>query len=527
MEIEARMFSCNKETYKQFYKKAIVMAYQKDHININENDIKPNWVELAGDSIQAQRAPNGNHSRTISVFENGKIKYIIGISNTNYDLDKKLESERLGKRSTYGVPNYHSNTYLYQGINKIFEYYFDTKANNKKVKLFFYLLDTDESYPKNKSNLVTYRKLATLGFEILNVDDIDFQNYEEMGNVQKNDLAYKSFNKFMNDMLYVSKRNEGNVPAYLQCVDMDYDISKEVDNDDEIYASKSDNKKYIYTFKTLGAEAYDSFITMWTLIELAQLENKNLEFLFSQEKFNFRLGQEHHRFTQDFPETITRLFEKIGLDVHYETSEERLQQFEREKNQYEISKRNNVIRNQELFKNNIRAKGVPTKCCLCGCEIEDILEAAHLWGVSEINSLSPIDVNNIMRLPYMQDLIDETNPHKRETFYKKYIMANSGDNGVWLCSNHHGLFDSHHYCFDSEDGRIILYFNTEEEVKKFLVDTVNNDKIPRDVLTEKTKRFLAQRKLVYEYKHSRTEYYETDFVPQYLSVAELKEQYQV
>lgn len=63
------------------------------------------------------------------------------------------------------------------------------------------------------------------------------------------------------------------------------------------------------------------------------------------------------------------------------------QQINREINQYEISKLKGTIRNQELFKNNLRKKGIQTKCYLCGCEIESILEAAHLWGVAEIKNV--------------------------------------------------------------------------------------------------------------------------------------------
>ncbi len=60
--------------------------------------------------------------------------------------------------------------------------------------------------------------------------------------------------------------------------------------------------EYIYTFKTLGAQSYDNFLIMWTLNTLAEKEGKNLKFVFSKEKYNFRLEQppEDARFTEDF-----------------------------------------------------------------------------------------------------------------------------------------------------------------------------------------------------------------------------------
>ena len=91
MEIIVKIFNCNYETYKLFYKDAIKKAFLKDKINIDENDIKVQIDNLPGDTIQAQRAPSGRHSRTITVITDGVPKYIIGFSNTGYDEDRKKE----------------------------------------------------------------------------------------------------------------------------------------------------------------------------------------------------------------------------------------------------------------------------------------------------------------------------------------------------------------------------------------------------------------------------------------------------
>lgn len=175
-----------------------------------------------------------------------------------------------------------------------------------------------------------------------------------------------------------------------------------------------------------------------------------------------------------------------------------MHQFEREKNQYEKAKSNNILRNQELFKNNIRQKGIQTKCYLCGCEIEHILEAAHLWGVGDIKNTTSGEINAIISKPEMKDLIDKNNEHYNEPFYKKYVLANSGDNGVWLCSNHHGLFDGNYYCFDSKDGKILIRLDATEESKMFFDLITYNDKLPDEVLTPRTKTFLSKRQELFE-----------------------------
>ena len=153
-------------------------------------------------------------------------------------------------------------------------------------------------------------------------------------------IEYISFNKFYNDLLAISGSNSSNAPSYLKCIDYDYDVSKENDNDyeEDTLFSNSKSQLYIYTFKTLGAQQYDSMLTMWTLTILAQREHKNLKFMFAPEKYNFRLGQEIPKFTEGFTEPVNNLIARLGLDRNYETTDEVLQQMDREKNQYELAK---------------------------------------------------------------------------------------------------------------------------------------------------------------------------------------------
>lgn len=507
MMIKAKVYNCNYETYKKIYKDAVMRAYMIDGIEISADDIQLIIEVLPGNTVQAQRSTT-KHTRTISVFENDELKYIIGISNTNYDEDKQKEVDLSGGKYVYGVSQYHSNTYLVQGINKIFNYYYDEKEINSKVKLYFYLLDTDQSYAYNLSNLMNYRKLATIGFIVLNLDQISFKEYEPLGfSLDENieDIKYISLNKFANDIAYLSKKNIGNVPSYLKCIDNDYDISTEID-DEEIRNNLLHDKKYIYTFKTLSAEGYDSFLTMWVLNILAKKENKTIEFSFATEIYHLCDGKENYRYTTGFTGPIIELIEKAKLDIHYETSDEILHQFERERNQYEIAKRKNILRNQELFKNNLREKGIQTKCYLCGCEIENILEAAHLWGVAEIKNASTDEINDVLKRPAFANIIDRNDSHASEQFYKRYKLANSGDNGIWLCSNHHGLFDSNFFCFDNEDGKILIKLSSKDDEKLFFSLITPYDKIPKEVITQVTKVFIEKRKNIFEKENGAIQY---------------------
>ena len=127
------------------------------------------------------------------------------------------------------------------------------------------------------------------------------------------------------------------------------------------------------------------------------------------------------------------------------------------------------------------------------------MEAAHIRDVSSIRNTTSDDINNFSRINNLSELIDSTNEHKNELFFKKYCSTNSGDNGVWLCSNHHGLFDRNYFCFDSDNCKIILRFDDPAEVSAFVKDLLDGTDtcIPGEVLTKATKAFLCQRNLAF------------------------------
>ena len=342
MEIVARVYSGYKETYKKIYKDVVISAYKRNGLTIDSNNISYQVISLDGNTVQSQRSKKES-SRTITIIEDGIIKYIVGLSNTGYDEDKLLENPNFD----YGHTGYHANTYFAQGSNKIFDYYLTEKAKNKDIKLYFYMLDLNKTHPHDKTNLMIYRKLATIGFDILNIEKIKFDEYIEMGfsvDEIKDDIKYISFNKFVNDLSFISSKNSSNVPSYVKCIDYSYDIEKETDEEKEEDFVDLRNQEYIYTFKTLSAEGYDSFLTMWALSILAEKEHKKLKFMFAPEKYNFRLGQEVPKFTDGFTNPIIELMKKIGLDKEYETTDEVRQQINREINQYEISKLKGTIR---------------------------------------------------------------------------------------------------------------------------------------------------------------------------------------
>ena len=111
MKLTLETYSCNYETYNKWYFEDIADRIYKKH-NSKNIGYDTKVIKLYGKNIQSQRSPSGIWSRSIFVYLDDKLTYIIALSNTNYDEDKLVECNKIGKKSTYGVHNYHANTYL-------------------------------------------------------------------------------------------------------------------------------------------------------------------------------------------------------------------------------------------------------------------------------------------------------------------------------------------------------------------------------------------------------------------------------
>ena len=103
---------------------------------------------------------------------------------------------------------------------------------------------------------------------------------------------------------------------------------------------------------------------------------------------------------------------------------------------------NNSLRSPK-FTYNLLDKLGPKKCALCGCEIPEIIEGAHIWPVTDIKKAPGLSEE------------------------RQIAHAIDGDNGIWLCSNHHGLFDDD-YIRLMPSGRIQNRPHLETEVRNFI-----------------------------------------------------------
>jgi len=117
---------------------------------------------------------------------------------------------------------------------------------------------------------------------------------------------------------------------------------------------------------------------------------------------------------------------------------------------------------------NLLGKLGEKKCSLCDCEIPQIIQGAHIWAVANIKGVENIDLDT------------------------KIQHAINGDNGLWLCNNHHKLFDINMLYIES-DGRLKFKRNIEPIYEEYIKDFTTNNRIPNDILTAPFIDYLEKR----------------------------------
>ncbi|MEG0835896.1 MAG: HNH endonuclease [Christensenellaceae bacterium] len=107
-------------------------------------------------------------------------------------------------------------------------------------------------------------------------------------------------------------------------------------------------------------------------------------------------------------------------------------------------------------------------CALCKCEIPELIQWAHIWPVA--------DIKRTIQLTQEQ----------------KLACAIDGDNGLWLCENHHKMFDEHLLTFNG-NGNVVFKNDIDSRYMKFIDETTRFKTLPEFVLTEKFLEYLWRR----------------------------------
>ena len=127
---------------------------------------------------------------------------------------------------------------------------------------------------------------------------------------------------------------------------------------------------------------------------------------------------------------------------------------------------NNSLRSSRYIYNLLEKLG-NKKCAFCDCEIPQIIQGAHIWSVSDIKKMEYLT----------QD--------------EKLECAIDGDNGIWLCQNHHKLLDVDLLKI-SEDGKVKYQVQARNNIE-YIKQITTKIELSKDVLTDKFILYLQKR----------------------------------
>ena len=158
------------------------------------------------------------------------------------------------------------------------------------------------------------------------------------------------------------------------------------------YITYAENHTMQIYGKVYGANKYESF---FICMALYNIYDKGIEFYEICEQNLSELPKS----CRDVLETLHRVH-LIPTDMTMERNE-----FEKD----------NSLRSP-LYTYNLLQRLGKKKCAMCDCSIPEIIQGAHIWSVSSIKKTA-------------------------NTLSNKLNYATDGNNGLWLCQNHHKLFD--------------------------------------------------------------------------------------
>ncbi len=163
------------------------------------------------------------------------------------------------------------------------------------------------------------------------------------------------------------------------------------------YISKNEDGDYEAYCKTYGASKYESSLICYAMSTIIGCTEK------------IKLYEILEGNLKELPESSLQVLRKMDTVDIIKTD------LTFEKRVFEES-RGNLLRSPR-YQYNLLDKLGEKHCALCGCTIPDIIQGAHIWPVSSIKATNSISLDDKVR------------------------FATDGDNGLWLCENHHKLFD--------------------------------------------------------------------------------------
>lgn len=340
--------------------------------------------------------------------------YIVEKDYTTYNKGRLVYVEYKGVKNYVSLSevNIEGRNQSLQSVPTAINLFYADKTENKR--LFYYFL------PHNGNafthyHIFVYRLLMTAGVKFLNISLY----------APKLILPYSDVDEVIEDR----SRNQG--------------ING---SNNSSFVSKTGESIQIYA-KTYGASKYES--TLFG-VALSRITDRPIEL--------FNICEQD---LKELPQSSQTTLKALGNITMHNTS------MTLEKNEYLTQQDKTVLRSPTYVYNLLNRIG-DKHCALCDCEIPEIIQGAHIWGVAEIAR------------------------HDELTDEQKFEHAISGHNGLWLCQNHHKLFDSN-LLFIDNDGHIHVSNTLHDTAIQYIYEITKTKSLQEKTMSDRFKYYLSMR----------------------------------
>jgi hypothetical protein len=292
----------------------------------------------------------------------GKTSYTCVFDDTGYNKGRMAVLEHNGCVSYISLSvtkSDDSRNSSFQSVpSALISFYEET---NPHKRIFFYFLPSTGNYETDYFYFM-YRLMLTAGIEFLNADAFLTRPLRPFNSVE-DVIAARKNNR---------ERNQSNNSSYV---------------------TKSGNNAVQIFGKTYGANKYE---TTLLCIALSRITTAEIE-----------LYQICEGDLRAIPKRSSNVLNSLGNIRIIQTD------LIMERNYFE---KDESLRSPRYIYNLLARLG-PKKCALCGCEIPELVQGAHIWPVAAIKREAGISME------------------------QKLAYATDGNNGIWLCENHHKMLD--------------------------------------------------------------------------------------
>ena len=299
-----------------------------------------------------------------------------------------------------------------QSVPTAFNLFYSNPYPHKR--LFYYFLNL-EGNPETDYHFLMYRLMKTIGFEFLNAEQA----------LSHSVSAFNSIDDILLNRRINSGRNRSNNSTY---------ITKNGHSQIEIYG------------KTYGASKYETSMICYALSYLCQPNQR------------ITLYEVLENDLKELPASSLNVIRNMGA-IRIVPTDMQLEK--------RVFEENDSLRSPRYIYNLLNKFG-KKQCALCGCEISELIQGAHIWPVAKIKR-APISLE------------------------EKVKSAIDGENGLWLCENHHKLFDANIIKISERTGELLYRNDMSRNDSDFIHNITALEKLPNEIMTRRFCEYLFKR----------------------------------